>query len=74
MLFKSVKFLSCKVLFLTLLFASVIAFYPIAQASTAAVTQMTKTSSASSNSESQIPPNLSPQEIDAHLATMNLPA
>jgi small-conductance mechanosensitive channel len=71
MLFKSVKFLSRKVLFVTLLFILVIAVYPIARASTAAVTQMTKTASANNTPESQIPPDLSPEEIDAHLATMN---
>jgi small-conductance mechanosensitive channel len=49
----------------------VIAFYPFARASTAAVTQMTKTASAGNNPESQIPPDLSSEEIDAHLATMN---
>jgi small-conductance mechanosensitive channel len=56
---------------LTLLFILVVALHPIAWASTAAVTQLTKTTSESNNPKSQIPPDLSPEEIDAHLATMN---
>ena len=71
MLFQSEKSLSRKVLLLTLLFILVVALHPIAWASTAAVTQLTKTTSESNNPKSQIPPDLSPEQIDAHLATMD---
>ncbi|MGD9177086.1 MAG: hypothetical protein PVJ35_04020, partial [Desulfobacterales bacterium] len=71
MLFQFVKFLPRKVLFLTLPFILVVASHHIAQASTAAVTQMTKTSSTGNNPETQVSPDLSPEKIDAQLATMD---
>ena len=55
---------------LLLLMVMVVA-HPTAQASTAAVTQMTKTSSAGDNPETQVPADLSPEEVDAQLATMD---
>jgi hypothetical protein len=65
------NFTAHKVLFGVLLLMVVVAAYSMAQASTAAVTQMIKSAPASSNPQSQIPPDLSPEQIDAHLASMD---
>ena len=71
MLFHAKNLATRKSFFLMLPIILILAFYPIAQASTAAVTQMIKSAPANSNPQSQIPPNLSPEQIDAHLATMD---
>ncbi len=71
MLFKSIKFAPFKVLVLANLLMLVAAFHSNAQTNPAAVTKLTKTPSASSNKEIQIPPDLSPAEVDARLATMS---
>ena len=71
MLFKSIKFSALRVLYWVLLLTVTVAAHSMVQAGTAAVTQMTKTSPSGSNPEAQIPPDLSPEQIDAHLATMD---
>ena len=71
MFFKPMRADLRKALILMMLFILMVASHAMAQANPAAVTQMTKTASASNNPESKIPPNLSPEEVDAHLATMN---
>ncbi|MDX1708886.1 MAG: hypothetical protein R3274_09820, partial [Desulfobacterales bacterium] len=69
--FQYMRFARRRILVLASFFMVVVVASPMANASTAAVTQMTKTASADNNPESQIPPNLSPEEVDAHLATMD---
>ena len=71
MRFQSVNFPKRSILFWASLFVVMVVACPMALSSTAAVTQMTKTSPAGSNPEAQIPPDLSPEQIDAHLATMD---
>jgi small-conductance mechanosensitive channel len=69
--FKSMNFAAHKVLFWVLLLTVVVAADAMAQANPAAVTQMKKTASAGNNPETQVPPDLSPEEVDAQLATMD---
>jgi small-conductance mechanosensitive channel len=69
--FKSMNFTAHKVLFWVLLLTVVVAADAMAQANPAAVTQMKKTSAAGNNPETQVPPDLSPEEVDAQLATMD---
>ena len=71
MLFRSMTLAACKVLFLAILLIFVAASHSLAQANPAAVTKLTKSTSASGNEEIQIPKDLSPAEVDAHLATMD---
>ncbi len=71
MLFQSVNFAKRHILFWALIFMVMVVAHPTAQASTAAVTQMTKKSSSGNNPETQIPADLSPEEVDAQLATMD---
>jgi small-conductance mechanosensitive channel len=65
------NFSAHKVLFGVLLIMVVVAAHSMAQANPAAVTQMTKTASAGNNPETRVPPDLSPEEVDAQLATMD---
>jgi len=71
MLSKSMKFAGCKVLYLAVPIILVVASHSIAQANPAAVARLKNTPSASGNEEIQIPKDLSPAEVDAHLATMD---
>ena len=71
MFFKPMRADLRKELILVILLILVAASHSMAQASTAAVTQMIKSAPASSNPQSQIPPDLSPEQIDAHLASMD---
>ncbi|MGD9091011.1 MAG: hypothetical protein PVI38_21160, partial [Desulfobacterales bacterium] len=71
MFFQFTSFAKRNVLSWLLLLVLMVVAHPIAQASTAAVTQMTKPSSAGDNPETVVPPALSPEEVDAQLATMN---
>ncbi|MGD8961290.1 MAG: mechanosensitive ion channel family protein [Desulfobacterales bacterium] len=71
MFFKPMRADLRKALILVMLFILVVASHAMSQANPAAVTQMKKTSSASSNPETQVPPDMSPEEVDAHLATMD---
>ncbi len=71
MLFTSIKFATCKVFYWALPFLWIVAIHSIALANPAPVSQLTKTSSAGSNEDIQIPQDLSPAEIDAFLATLS---
>ena len=68
---KSMKLATFKIFVLTMPLILIAASHSFAQTNPASRAMLKKTTAERSNEEIQIPPDLSPAEIDAHLATMS---
>lgn len=71
MFYKPMNFSALKILVFIILLSLVAALHTAAQTHPGAAAKLKKTPSESSNKEIQTPPDLSPAEVDAHLATMS---